>query len=217
MVMKKIFITVIIVLMTCINAFAKNAPMYKNSINVAGIGVIKLPQEFTIYESDNERSPVIKIIKWGKAEGAYISDDYSDNFIIFDPLQNTAFMTVVEDSDNTGWYKICYDQKNELTGWVSPGDYTFYSWLSFFTKYGKMNGLYAFSDIDNTEKRLYSKPDFNSQIINTFENAKDIRIQIFRGNWALVRVYDYKGGMKIGWINWRTQEGKFKFFPAVLK
>ena len=72
-------------------------------------------------------------------------------------------------------------------------------------------------DLDNTEKRLYSKPDFNSQIINTFKHAKDIRIQIIRGNWALVRLYEYEGKMKIGWIKWRTDEGKFQFFPNVIK
>lgn len=215
--MKKIFITIFSVFIFCLGALGKNAPLYTTSINVEGIGIINLPQEFRIYKSDNEKSPIITTFKWGKKEGAYITDDYSDNFVIFDSLQNRAFMTVVDDSDNAGWYKICYDQKNKLTGWVHPDDYKFYSWLSFFTKYGKTNGLYPFRDIDNTQKWLYSKPDFDSQVISTFEKAKDIRVQIFRGNWALVRVYDYEGGMKIGWINWRTPEGKFKYFPNVLK
>ena len=126
-------------------------------------------------------------------------------------------MTVLTDSDGDGWYEICYDQKNKLTGWVAPSEYEFYPWLAFYTKYGKKNGLYPFRDLDNTEKRLYSKPDFNSQIINTFNHVKDIRIQIIRGNWALVRLYDYEGKLKIGWIKWRTDEGKFQFFPNVIK
>ena len=215
--MKRVFLIIIMFFVCSLNVFGKNVPLYTTSINKTGIGIIKLPQEFKVYESTDKKSKILADFKWGEAEGAYIRDDYSDNFIIFDSLQNTAFMTVVEDSDKKDWYKVCYDQKNGLTGWVNPSKYNFYSWLFFYIKYGKANGLYAFRDLDNTGKRLYSKPDFESQIINTFEKAKDIRIQIFRGNWALVRVYDYEGGVKIGWINWRTPEGKLKYFPNVLK
>lgn len=215
--MRKILLTLTIIFIFCLNAIGKNVPLYTTSINVDGIGVIKLPQEFKVFESEDEKSPVLADFKWGKAEGAFIRDDYSDNFIIFDPLQNVAYMTVVEDSENTGWYKVCYDQKKGLTGWVRPSEYKFYSWLFFYIKYGKANGLYAFSDIDNKQKWMYSKPDFDSQVINKFERAKDIRVQIFRGNWVLVRVYDYEGGVKIGWLNWRTPDGKLKYFPNVIK
>ena len=215
--MKKFLLIFIMFFLVCCSAFGKNVPLYSTSININGIGVIKLPQKFTVYEEANKKSKVLADFTWGEAEGAYIKDDYSDNFIIFDPLQNTAFMTVVEDSDDTGWYKVCYDQKNGLTGWVYPGKYIFYSWLFFFNRYGKKDGLYAFRDLDNTQKRLYSKPDFDSQVINKFEKAKDIRVQVFRGNWVLVRVYDYEGGVKIGWLNWRTPEGKLRYFPNVLK
>ena len=215
--MKKILLTIIMFFIVCCGAFGKNAPLYTNSINVEGIGIIKMPQEFKVYEDKNEKSKILADFKWGKAEGAYIRDDYSDNFVVFDPLQNIAFMSVVDDADEVGWYKICYDQKNGLTGWVKPSKYTFYSWLFFFNRYGKANGLYAFRDLPNNLKWLYSKPDLESQVITTFERAKDIRVQIFRGNWALVRLYDYEGGVKIGWINWRTPEGKFKYFPNVIK
>lgn len=215
--MKKFLITIITIFILALSSYAKNVPLYKNSINIEGIGVIKLPQKFTIYESANENSKILAEYKWGNAEGAYINDDYSDNFIIFDPLQKAAYMTVVEDSDNVGWYKICYDQKNGLTGWVNPSKYKFFSWIMFYSIYGKMNGLYAFRDLDNTDKKLYSKPNFDSQVINTLDRIKDIRVQIFRGNWVLVRVYDYEGGLKIGWLNWRTSDGKFKYFPNILK
>lgn len=215
--MKKLLLTLIMIFVFCISAFGKNAPLYKTSISNFGIGVIKLPQEFKVYEAKDEKSSVLADFKWGSAEGVYIRDDYSDNFIIFDSLQNMAFMTVVEDSDDIGWYKVCYDQKKGLTGWVHPSKYNFYSWLFFYIKYGKANGLYALKDLDNAPQKLYSKPDFESQVINTFEKAKDIRVHIFRGNWVLVRIYDYEGGVKIGWLNWRTPEGKLNYFPNVLK
>ena len=215
--MKKLFCTLFILLIMNGTVLAKNIPLYTTSINVEGMGIISLPQEFTVYEQADRKSPVLKNYKWGKAEGAYITEEYSDDFIIYDSLQNKAYMTVVDDSDKKGWYRVCYDQKNGLTGWVNPDNYIFYSWLSFYTRFGKANGLYAFNDLDNKQKWLYSKPDFDSQVINTFERAKDIRVQIFRGNWVLVRVYDYEGGMKIGWLNWRTKDGKFKYFPNVLK
>lgn len=215
--MKKIFITIIMIFTLCMGAYAKHTPLYKNSISIEGIGAIQLPNEFTIYEKPDLKSKVLTQYKWGQAEGSYVNDDYGDNFIVFDPVKNIGFMTVVEDSELEGWYEICYDQTNKLTGWVYPKEYKFYPWLSLFTKYGKANGLYAFRDLDNTEKRLYAKADPESQVIGTFKRAKDIRIQIIRGNWALVRLYDYERKMKIGWIRWRTDEGKFQFFPNVIK
>lgn len=211
------FITVFVLISGTIFANAKTTPLYKNSIVVEGIGIIKLPEKFNVYEKPDFNSKILKSYSWGESAGAYIKTDDDDDFIIFYPAQNYAYMTVVDDIEDQPWYKICYDQKNQLFGWVSPEKYEVYNWLSFYTKYGKANGLYAFNDLDLTEKRLYSKPDLESQIIGTFERAKDIRVHIFRGNWVLVRVYDYEGGLKIGWLKWRTNEGKFKFFPNVLK
>lgn len=182
-----------------------------------GIGIIKLPEQFKVYEKPDFNSKVLKDYKWGKSAGVYVNVDVEDDFIIFYPAQNRAYMTVVDDLETGGWYKVCYDPQNRLTGWVSPEKYEYYNWLSFFTKYGKINGLYAFKDLDLTEKRLYSKDDLDSQIIGSFDHAKYIRVQMFRGNWALVRVYDYEGGLKIGWLKWRTDEGKFRFFPNLTK
>lgn len=219
--MKKIISSFFIAIMLCIFSLsysnAKTIPLYKNSINIEGIGIIKLPQTFTIYEEPNTNSTVLKQYKWGDAQGAIYSEDYNSDFIIFHPAHNIGYMTVVDDIEGENWYKVCYDQKKQLTGWVSPNNYNFFNWLSFFTKYGKANGLYAFRDLDLTEKRLYSKDDLNSQIISTFKNAKNIQVLIFRGNWVLVRVYDFEGGLKIGWLKWRTDEGKFKFFPNVIE
>ena len=216
--MKRLFtvIFIFISLFFGLYANAKTAPLYKDSINVEGIGIIRLPQEFTVYEKPSKKSKILKQYKWGDAQGAY-SEEYVNDFIIFDPLNNIAFMSVVDDLESGYWYKVCYDQKNKLSGWVMPNDYDYYSWLSFFTKYGKQNGIYPFRDLDLTEKRLYSKDDLNSQILGSFEKAKDIRVQIFRGNWVLVRIYKYEGGMKIGWLKWRTDEGKFHYFPKVVK
>jgi len=215
--MKKFLITIFISIIFCLSASAKTVPLYENSITTEGIGIISLPTFFKIYEKPDMKSKVLKEFKWGSAVGSYYTDNYSKNFVIFEPAKDIGYMTVVDDIENSGWYKVCYDQHNQLTGWVFPENYKFYYWLSFYTKFGKANGLYEFRDLDLTEKRLYAKPDLDSQVINTFERAKNIRVQIFRGNWVLVRVYDFEGKLKIGWIKWRTDEGKFKFFPNVIK
>ena len=213
--MRRFLLAIFLIFFTSLSVNAKNIPLYKNSITQVGVGVIKLPQEFTIYEKPDFKSKVVKSYKWGEAEGSKIQDeDYSNNFIIYNPISKLAFMTVLTDSDN-GWYEICYDQKNELKGWVAPSKYVYYPWFSFFTKYGKENGLYAYRDLAPEQKWLYSQPDKESQVINTFKNAKDIRVQIYRGNWMLVRVYDLEGKLKIGWLKWRTDEGNFNYFPIV--
>ena len=214
--MKKIFISIFLFFSLTMSVFAKNVPLYTNSINQVGIGLIKLPQEFYIYEKPDLKSKVVTKFQWGQAEGSKINDtDYSDNFIIFDPNKDYAYMTVLTDSDGDGWYEICYDQTKGLTGWVNPSKYEYYPWYSFFMKYGKQNGLYAFRNIPVELKRLHSKPTEDSQVINTFENAKNIRVQIYRGNWVLVRVYDFEGKLMIGWLKWRNEDGKFNYFPLL--
>ena len=214
--MKKFLSVIFLSFFITASSIAKNMPLYTTSINNYGVGVINMPQEFNIYEQPNFKSKTVAHYKWGNSTGAYIHDsDLSDNFVIYNPSKNQAYMTVTTDSDGDGWYEVCYDHKNNLTGWVAPEKYTYYPWLSFFTKFGKTNGLYAFRDIPVELKRLHSHPDFESQVINSFEKAKNIRVQIFRGNWVLVRVYDYDGKLMIGWLKWRTDEGKFNYFPNV--
>ena len=158
---------------------------------------------------------MVKDYIWGAAGGAAINDtDYSDNFIIYNPLEDLAFMTVLTDSTD-GWYEICYDHKNGVTGWVYPEKYEYYPWFPFFKKFGKENGLYSFKDLTPEQKRLYSQPNTDSQIIGDFKTAKYINVQMYRGNWVLVRVYNYEGKLKIGWLKWRTDEGNFNYFPIV--
>ena len=214
--MKKFLIILIMFFVSILGGYAKNIPLYSTSISQTGVGIIKLPHEFSVYYAPDLRSKVIKEFQWGRIDDANIEDtDLSDNFIIINTADDAAYMTVLTESDGDGWYEICYDQKNGYTGWVSPSEYEFYPWYSFFTKYGKKFGLYAFRDIPVELKRLHSKPDENSQTINTFENAKNIRVQMYRGNWALVRVYDYEGRLMIGWIKWRNEDGKFNYFPLL--
>ena len=213
--MEKFLLTIFLIFFTALSVNAKNIPLYKNSINQVGVGIIKLPQEFSIYEKPDLKSKMVKSYKWGEAEGSRIQDgDYSDNFIIYDPLKDLAFMTVITDS-NDGWYEVCYDQKNGLTGWVYPSKYEYYPWFPFFKKFSKENGLYPYKDLTPEQKRLYSQPNINSQIIGNFKTAKYISVQMYRGNWVLVRVYDYEGKLKIGWLRWRTDEGNFNYFPIV--
>ena len=50
-------LTIIAIFVFSLSAFGKNVPLYSTSINVQGIGVIKLPQEFKVYEKANENSP----------------------------------------------------------------------------------------------------------------------------------------------------------------
>ena len=201
--MKKFLILILLLLSLSLSACAKNIPLYTNSVNLEGVGIIKLPQEFYIYEKPDFKSKKVTKFQWGQAEGSKINDtDYSDNFIIFDLNKNYAYMTVITDS-------------NGLTGWVKPSEYEFYPWYSFFVKYGRQNGLYAFRDIPVELKRLHSKPAEDSQVINTFENAKNIRVQMYSGNWVLVRVYDFEGKLMIGWLKWRNDNGKFNYFPLL--
>lgn len=213
--MKEFFVLLLLFFISILNVSAKNIPLYTTSISKTGIGLINLPSEFIIYEAPDENSKIIKKYSLHFSNSSYVKDrDYSDNFVIYNPNTKLAYMTVLEESDNN-WFEICYDQKEGLTGWVKPKKYLYYNWISFFNKYGKENGLYAYRDISIEKKWLYSRPDENAQIISSFENSKNIRAQLFKGNWVLVRVYDIEGRLKIGWLKWRTEEGNFNYFPIL--
>jgi hypothetical protein len=191
-------------------------PKYSNSINVYGIGVYFAPRNFEIYSEPDDKSKLIKYIQWNNLGIIDYNDDLNtkDVFISFLPDKDIAVMTVNDETD--GWYQVVYNQYTGDKGWVKSSDAgKFYSWFEFITKYGKDYGLYLFSDMPSEYRLVHMAPDKDSQTQKDCQfTNEDVKLQIVRGNWMLVKLVDFgKTNMYVGWIRWRSDDGKIYAFP----
>lgn len=194
--------------------FADVIPRYTDSIRFTGIGAFNTPQEFEIYAEPDETSPILKSVKWDS--NGLINDKTKENdiFAVFIPSQNIAYCTVDEEID--GWVKIYYSQALGKSGWVKTTPKNRYvSWLGFYMSWGRKNGVYFFKDMPEINKRLMSNPDPNSQKVWGITYARYTKLTLIRGNWMMVKLLDFGNEIKIGWMQWRDENGKFMIFPIM--
>lgn len=216
--MKKILLlTINFLLFLFVSILPVNAdvvPRYSDNIRYTGIGAFNLPNEFDIYTEPNELSTKITTIKWN--EKGLINTDIKENelFVSFIPSENIAYCSVDDEID--GWVKIFYSQSLGKSGWVKTTPKNRYvSWLGFYMSWGRKNGVYFFKDMPDINKRLMSSPDASSQKLWGITYPKFIKLTLVRGNWMMVKLVDFGNEVKIGWIQWRDENGKFLIFPNV--
>ena len=214
--MKKfsIFITIFLLffIVSSTQSLADVIPRYTTSIKHTGIGAFNLPNEFNIYSEPNENSQIITQIKWN--ENGLIESDIKENeiFVSFVPSQNIAYCAV--DDEIEGWVKIFYSQSHGKSGWVKVTSKNRYvSWLGFYMSWGRKNGVYFFKDMPDINKRLMSAPDANSQKVWGIIYPKFIKLTLVRGNWMMIKLVDFGNEVKLGWVQWRDENGKFLIFP----
>ena len=88
--------------------------------------------------------------------------------------------------------------------------------MSILTEYDdirKAIGDKKFDVIDIYLKTLYSKEDKTSKVLDEFSYPKFITFTVIRGNWLLATVQDVSGQPKVGWFNWRNDDGTLNMFP----
>ena len=215
--MKKVIFILFILLFSSISTKADVMPFYTDSISYTGIGVVNFGEYNTIYEKPSLESGVIATVSY-EINGVVLNHKwYQINriFVAFSPRARLAYAIVV-DEDGSDWYKICYDQINGKTGWIKVDDRKeFFTWKDFFDYYGRKRGIYAFRNIPTQYKRLYSGPDDDSQVLQSFDYARHIYLKKVMGNWVLVTLEDLQNKTKIGWLKWRTTDGKLYYFPSI--
>ena len=64
-----------------------------------------------------------------------------------------------------------------------------------------------------SKKNLYAKEDTSSQVLAELTYPKYINFTVIRGNWMLASVQDISKQPKIGWYNWRNEDGTLNMFP----
>ena len=213
--MKKIILGLIICLLCAVPAFCVEfMPKYKDNLKDCGIGLYFSEGAATVYEKPDENSKVIAKLSWD-SDKVILNDMImppKNVFAVFIPSNAlSGFIAVDEEGEYT---KIIYNNAKQQTGWIKNApDTKVYYWRQLFYKYGKTKGLYLFSDTPKDDRNLKLAPEEDSEISYEFIYPKYIRLQLIKGNWALVKVVDYDNEQKVGWFKWRNSDGTLNMFP----
>jgi hypothetical protein len=192
-----------------------------------GIGVYFAPQKITIYTEPDLNSPRVEELTWNyarvqinSATGTIVTPEHV--FVSFYPYKYIAIMSVVDDTEN--WAKVIYDHKHNLQGWVylkediPKTEYNsfvgnYFTWLQFIQNVAQKNLLYFIPGVPKKMRMLRSAPNDDAKPVSyEMKSIKNIQFKYMRGNWILVKVVDYYSNAPIGWLRWRTDDGKLLMF-----
>lgn len=216
--MKKFFVlfTIIIFMLCTLPVFADILPLSTKSIKYYGTGVLNMPKSYKVYKYPYFESDVIREVNYESIKKSAIVntvDMRKVSYVVYLPSENIALLTVDLNPGND-WYQVYLNQSTGETGWVYNEDKnSFYTYKQLFYRWGKPFGIRAFNDLSQEEKVLYSKEDTTSKIVDKFMYPKFITFTVIRGNWLLATVQDVSGQPKVGWFNWRNDDGTLNMFP----
>lgn len=211
-----IFLILSLFCITILPAKADIIPLSSKSIKYYGIGVLNLPKNYKVYQYPYFDSKIIREVNYENIKKSAIVntiDMRKVSYIAYIPSNNIALLTVDLNPGND-WYSVFINQETGETGWVYTEDKdAFLTYKGLFYKYGKQYGIRIFSDIPKENKVLYSKEDKSSQVLHELSYPKYISFTVIRGNWLLAVVNDLTKQAKVGWFNWRNDNGRLNMFP----
>ena len=121
----------------------------------------------------------------------------------------------VED-DTEDWVKLIYDNKNNKSGWMKKDDpYKFMTWVNLYNSYGRKYGFKILKDAPEAVLSLHADTEDNSQVVAQLNHPEFIKLNVIKGNWALVTVVDLDRTPKTGYIRWRSDDGVKYLFPVI--
>lgn len=214
--MKKILL---IFIFMAINLFAPAfsadiRPVAVNHNDKQVIGVYQVPKNIVLYKDADEKSDIINSIAWSSVDIFPPSAKFDDLFVMFLPKKELGFAAVVDETDD--WVQIIYNQSTGAKGWLKKDDpYKFLNWINFYNMYGRKYGLYTLKGAPECAKILKSATDDSSQTVAVINMPTKIKLNVIRGNWALVSVLDIDRMPKTGYVRWRGDDGIKYLFPDV--
>lgn len=216
--MKKILIYLIFIILVVFSMPVKAdiLPLSTKSIKYYGIGVLNMPKNYKVYEFPRLDADIIRDVSYeGLKKSAIVNtiDMRKVSYVAYVPSNDVALLAVdMNPLDN--WYRVYLNQSTGEMGWVYCEDReSFYTYKQIFYKWGKPYGIKAFNDLSEDDKILYSKEDKTSKIVDKFTYPRFITFTVIRGNWLLATVQDVTGQPKVGWFNWRNEDGTLNMFP----
>ena len=213
---KKLFSIFAVIFALMATAKADVMPYYVGSINQNSIGVYQASNNIKVYQAPNENSKLLLNINWD-AKNFNCSDISASNFfVVFLPLKDLAFLSVIDENDNEDWVQISYNQNGLKTGWVKKEDeYRFLNWRTFLNLYGRKYGLYYMKDAPESSKIVYGSAADDAKSIGKITLAQSLKLTNISGNWLLTVVLDIDRTSKVGWIKWRDISGQIYLFPNI--
>ena len=89
------------------------------------------------------------------------------------------------------------------------------TWINFYNTYGKKYGLVLLVGSPESCKSIKSSTEDTARNISEMNYPQKIKLNVIRGNWALVSVMDLDRTPKTGYIRWRSDDGIRYFFPDI--
>lgn len=189
-------------------------PKYSTNLHTKTYGFYQVDKLIVLHEKTDENSKIVKTISWTKEKLMPEDLSYDDVFTVFIPSKELALMAVEDETED--WVKLIYDNKNNKSGWMKKDDpYKFMTWINLYNSYGRKYGLKVLKDAPDFVNALHSSPDDTSQVVSRLNHPEFIKLNVIRGNWALVTVVDIDRTPKTGYIRWRSDEGVKYLFPAI--
>ena len=214
--MKKLLSVLILFVFLALPSFADILPLSTKSIQHYGIGVLNMPKNYTVYQYPYKEAKILKEVSYDNIRKTAIVntvDMRKVHYVAFVPSENVALLTVDLNPGND-WYCVFLNQQTGETGWVyNENKQDFYTYRQMFYKWGKKYGIRLFNDLSPEEKVLYSKEDKTSKVVHELQYPKYITFTVIRGNWLLATVNDLTKQPKVGWFNWRNDDGTLNMFP----
>lgn len=212
---KKLIILFFLSVITSLPAFCKDViPQYTQNLHTKTYGFYQVSKLIVLHESPDENSKIVQTISWTKDKLMPENTNYDDVFSVFIGEKELALMAVEDETED--WVKLIYDNKNNKSGWMKKDDpYKFMTWINFYNAYGKKYGLKLLQDAPEAAEALHAQTDDNSQAVAYINHPEYIKLNVIRGNWALVTVVDIDRTPKTGYIRWRSDDGVKYLFPDI--
>ncbi len=213
--MKKLLLILVILFLAPLKVFCADViPQYVSIENTNTLGLYQAPNEIVLYNEPSETSNIVNSISW-IGEKIFPETVKPQNlFIVYLPNKNLGLLAVTDETEN--WVQVIYNNSTGAKGWIKKDDpYRFMSWVMFYNMYGKKYGLNLLKSAPDSAKDLHSATDDKSQVVATINMPQKIKLNVIRGNWALVSVLDLDRTPKTGYVRWRSAEGVKYYFPAI--
>ena len=189
-------------------------PKYSTNLHSKTYGFYQVSKLIVLYEEPDEQSKIVQTISWTKDKLMPENLTYDDVFSVYISSKDFALMAV--EDENEDWVKLIYDNKKNKSGWLKKDDpYKFMTWVNMYNSYGRKYGLKILKDTPSDILVLRAKTEDNSQIVSRLNQPEYIKLNVLRGNWALVTVVDLDRTPKTGYIRWRSDDGIKYLFPAI--
>ena len=189
-------------------------PVRPNVTQTTTIGMYQVGDDVKIYKEPNEDSQILYRVRWNNDEFFPSEIGFDNFFTVFLPKKNLALVSVTDFNDD--WVEIIYNNSTGQTGWIKKDDpYKFMTWINFYNTYGKKYGLVLLKSAPEACKDIKAQTEDLAKTISTMNYPQKINLNVIRGNWALVSVFDLDKTPKTGYVRWRSDNGVRYFFPDI--